>query len=58
MKRDNSRKKTAILTGAQQGIGAGLVAEFLRQDYNVVATSRNASQSLAASPSLVLCLYL
>jgi NAD(P)-dependent dehydrogenase (short-subunit alcohol dehydrogenase family) len=34
MKRDNPRKKTAIVTGAQQGIGAGLVAEFLRQDYN------------------------
>ena len=58
MKRDNLCKKTAIVTGAQQGIGAGLVAEFLRQDYNVVATSRNASQSLTASPSLVLCLYL
>jgi NAD(P)-dependent dehydrogenase (short-subunit alcohol dehydrogenase family) len=58
MKHDNPRKKTAIVTGAQQGIGAGLVAEFLRQDFNFVATSRNASQSLTASPSLVLCLYL
>jgi NAD(P)-dependent dehydrogenase (short-subunit alcohol dehydrogenase family) len=54
MTRDNPRKETAIITGAQQGIGAGLVAEFLRQDYNVVATFRNASQSLSASPSLVL----
>jgi NAD(P)-dependent dehydrogenase (short-subunit alcohol dehydrogenase family) len=31
-----------------------LVAGFLKQGYNVVATSLNASQSLTASPSLVL----
>lgn len=49
-----SDKKTAIVTGASQGIGAGLVDAFLKQDYNVVATSLNASQSLTASPSLVL----
>jgi NAD(P)-dependent dehydrogenase (short-subunit alcohol dehydrogenase family) len=49
-----SDKKTAIVTGAQQGIGAGLVEEFLKQGYNVVATSRHVSQSLTASPSLVL----
>jgi len=49
-----SDKKTAIITGAQQGIGAGLVAAFLRQDYNVVGTSRNVSKTLTASPSLVL----
>ncbi len=42
-----SDKKTAIVTGAQQGIGAGLVHGFLK-------TSRNVSQSLSASPSLVL----
>ena len=47
-------KKTAIVTGAGQGIGAGLVAAFLQEGYNVVATSRNVSQSLSASPSLVL----
>jgi NAD(P)-dependent dehydrogenase (short-subunit alcohol dehydrogenase family) len=47
-------KKTAIVTGAQQGIGAGLVDGFLKQGYNVVATSRNVSQSLSASASLVL----
>ena len=28
-------KKTAIITGAQQGIGAGLVEGFLKQGYNV-----------------------
>jgi NAD(P)-dependent dehydrogenase (short-subunit alcohol dehydrogenase family) len=47
-------KKTAIVTGASQGIGAGLVEGFLKQGYNVVATSLNVSQSLTASPSLVL----
>jgi NAD(P)-dependent dehydrogenase (short-subunit alcohol dehydrogenase family) len=47
-------KKTAIVTGADQGIGAGLVEGFLTEGYNVVATSRHASQSLAASPRLIL----
>jgi NAD(P)-dependent dehydrogenase (short-subunit alcohol dehydrogenase family) len=46
--------KTAIITGAGQGIGAGLVEAFLKEGYNVVATSRKVSQSLTASPSLVL----
>ena len=49
-----SDKKTAIITGASGGIGAGLVEAFLKAGYNVVATSLNASQSLTASPSLVL----
>jgi NAD(P)-dependent dehydrogenase (short-subunit alcohol dehydrogenase family) len=49
-----SGKKTAIVTGASQGIGAGVVAAFLKEGYNVVATSRHVSQSLTASPSLVL----
>jgi NAD(P)-dependent dehydrogenase (short-subunit alcohol dehydrogenase family) len=48
-----SDKKTAIVTGASQGIGAGLVEAFLKAGYNVVATSRNVSHSLTASPSLV-----
>lgn len=46
--------KTAIVTGAQQGIGAGLVEGFLDKGYNVVATSRYVTQSLTASTSLVL----
>jgi NAD(P)-dependent dehydrogenase (short-subunit alcohol dehydrogenase family) len=49
-----SDKKTAIVTGAQQGIGAGLVEGFLKEGYNVVATSLTVSQTLTASPSLVL----
>jgi NAD(P)-dependent dehydrogenase (short-subunit alcohol dehydrogenase family) len=47
-------KKTAIVTGASRGIGAGLVKAFLNEGYNVVATSRHVSQSLTASPRLVL----
>jgi NAD(P)-dependent dehydrogenase (short-subunit alcohol dehydrogenase family) len=47
-------KKTAIITGASGGIGAGLVEGFLREGYNVVATSREANRKLAASSGLVL----
>jgi NAD(P)-dependent dehydrogenase (short-subunit alcohol dehydrogenase family) len=49
-----SDKKTAIVTGASGGMGAGLVEAFLKEGYNVVATSLDASKSLTASPSLVL----
>ena len=49
-----SDKKTAIVTGASGGIGAGLVEAFLMEGYHVVATSLNARQSLTASPSLLL----
>ena len=47
-------KKTAIVTGASRGIGAGLVEAFLNEGYNVAATSRHVSQSMTASPRLVL----
>jgi NAD(P)-dependent dehydrogenase (short-subunit alcohol dehydrogenase family) len=33
-------KKTVIVTGASQGIGAAVVQAFLARGYNVVATSR------------------
>jgi NAD(P)-dependent dehydrogenase (short-subunit alcohol dehydrogenase family) len=49
-----SGNKTAIITGASGGIGAGLVEGFLREGYNVVATSREANRKLASSGSLVL----
>ena len=47
-------KKTAIITGASGGIGSGLVQGFLREGYNVVAASREASRKLTTSGSLVL----
>jgi len=48
--------KTAIVTGASQGIGAGLVEAFLGQGYNVVANSRRITRAnrFAASASLAL----
>lgn len=49
-----SGKKTAIVTGASGGIGAGLVEGFLRGGYNVVATSRDANRKLTTSTGLVL----
>ena len=49
-----SSKKTAIITGASGGIGAGLVHGFLEEGYNVVATSRKANRKLTSSNSLVL----
>jgi NAD(P)-dependent dehydrogenase (short-subunit alcohol dehydrogenase family) len=41
--------KTVIVTGASQGIGAGLANRFLERGYNVVATSRRVSQSAELS---------
>lgn len=38
-------RKTAIITGASQGIGAGLVKAFGERGYNVVANSRKMTQS-------------
>jgi NAD(P)-dependent dehydrogenase (short-subunit alcohol dehydrogenase family) len=49
-----SEKKTAIITGASGGIGAGLVERFLEEGYNVVATSRQANEKLTPSAGLVL----
>jgi NAD(P)-dependent dehydrogenase (short-subunit alcohol dehydrogenase family) len=49
-------RKTAIVTGASQGIGAAVVKAFLERGYNVVGTSRNATKSaeLKASDKLAL----
>jgi NAD(P)-dependent dehydrogenase (short-subunit alcohol dehydrogenase family) len=38
-------RKTAIVTGASQGIGAGIVKAFLERDFTVVANSRRMTQS-------------
>ena len=46
-------KKTAIITGASGGIGAGLVEGFAKEGYNVVGTSLNASKVLTVSSNLV-----
>lgn len=52
----NSQPKTVIITGASQGIGAGVVRAFLAHGYNVVGTARNATKSkeLSASDHLAL----
>jgi len=48
-------KKTVIVTGASQGIGAAVVHAFLDRGYNVVATSRSVSKAgFATSPKLAL----
>ena len=38
-------QKTAVITGASKGIGAGLVEAFLNRGYRVVANSRNISRA-------------
>ena len=48
-------KKTVIVTGASQGIGAAIVYAFLERGYQVVGTSRRISNAgFAASPHLAL----
>lgn len=49
-------KGTVIVTGASQGIGAGLVQAFLDHGYSVVANSRNISSSGAFRASKELAL--
>jgi NAD(P)-dependent dehydrogenase (short-subunit alcohol dehydrogenase family) len=44
-------KKTAIVTGASQGIGAGVVKAFRQRGFNVVATApRRTSESREVEP--------
>src|SRR5215831_1095798 len=51
-----STAKTAIITGASQGIGAGLVEAFLKRGYNVVGNSRQITRAnpFAVSANLAL----
>lgn len=51
-----TQRKTVIVTGASQGIGAGVANLFLERGYNVVANSRNISRKneLQRSDHLVL----
>ena len=50
------KRKTVVITGASQGIGAGLVEAFLARGYDVVGTARSATKSkeLPASDHLAL----
>jgi NAD(P)-dependent dehydrogenase (short-subunit alcohol dehydrogenase family) len=48
---EKTNAKTVIITGASQGIGAGLVRTFLERGYRVVANSRNMTKSGAFEPS-------
>ena len=41
IKLKHSIKKTAVITGASEGIGAALVNELLQNNYKVIAISRN-----------------
>jgi NAD(P)-dependent dehydrogenase (short-subunit alcohol dehydrogenase family) len=47
----NNPPKTVIVTGASQGIGAGIVRAFLARGYNVIGTARSATKSKELSPS-------
>jgi NAD(P)-dependent dehydrogenase (short-subunit alcohol dehydrogenase family) len=47
----SSQRKTAIVTGASQGIGAGIVHGFVARGFNVVATSRKVTQSTEVTAS-------
>jgi len=51
-----SNQKAVIVTGASQGIGAGVAQSFLDRDYNVVANSRNITKAnpFAASANVAL----
>jgi len=40
-----STRKTVIVTGASQGIGAAVANLFLEHEYNVVANSRHISEN-------------
>jgi NAD(P)-dependent dehydrogenase (short-subunit alcohol dehydrogenase family) len=52
----SSQRKTAIVTGASQGIGAGIVKGFIERGFNVVANSRKVTESaeVAASSQVAL----
>src|SRR5262249_26688499 len=45
------QQKTAIVTGASQGIGAGVVKTFVERGFNVIATSRKVTQSTEVAAS-------
>jgi NAD(P)-dependent dehydrogenase (short-subunit alcohol dehydrogenase family) len=44
-------RKVALVTGASQGIGAGIVKGFVERGFNVVANSRKVTQSIEVAAS-------
>ena len=52
----SSKQKTVVVTGASQGIGAGVAQAFLDRGYNAIANSRNITKAnpFAATGSLAL----
>src|SRR3954469_7559118 len=46
-----TERKVAVVTGASQGIGAGIVNAFVQRGFNVVANSRNVTQSTEVAAS-------
>jgi NAD(P)-dependent dehydrogenase (short-subunit alcohol dehydrogenase family) len=47
----SGQRKTAIVTGASQGIGAGIVKAFVERGFNVVASARKMTQSTEVAAS-------
>jgi len=47
----SSQRKTAIVTGASQGIGAGIVKGLVDRGFNIVANSRKMTQSTEVEAS-------
>ena len=47
----SSQRKTALVTGASQGIGAGIVKAFVERGFNVGANSLKVTQSTEVAAS-------
>jgi NAD(P)-dependent dehydrogenase (short-subunit alcohol dehydrogenase family) len=47
----SGQRKTVIVTGASQGIGAGVVKAFVERGFNILATARNVLQSSEVTAS-------
>src|SRR5215472_14105718 len=47
----SNQRKTALVTGASQGIGAGIVKAFVERGFSVVANSRKVTQSTEVTAS-------
>ena len=45
-------QKTVLITGCSRGVGYGLVTEFLKRNFNVIATCRNPEKATDLSSTL------